>query len=369
MSTTVSPSSPPGKKLPTRLQMMLAIFTIWTAVGVVLAVPDVLTGGGWPNFLAKVIEAWGWALLTPIILLVGRHISERVNRLVWRIPILVMFAVPFSFMHTYTAAVFLFPIRQVTWSPLRNPSYAVFYFIGGMVMYCAIIATMTTMQYYKQYLMGQLELERVQRKLLQSHLNTLRLQLEPHFLFNTLNAISSEVEDDPELARGMIEDLSALLRVSLDFKDRMEISLSQEVSFLEHYLAIQKIRFGDRLNVDLRIPPEMASALVPCMLLQPVVENAIRHGISKRTSGGAITILASQADRYVELRVLDDGVGLPSGWQMTTTKGLGLTATRERLNGLYPDVKQAFEIHRRDEGGVEVVMRVPLHIMGEGADE
>lgn len=357
-----------GRSSP-RIQAAFVVMLIWTVVGIVYATADVLTGGRWPNFVGKVIEAWTWAPLTPAILFADRRLSARQTNLLWRVGTLLLLGVPFSLVHTYIAAVFQFPIREVTWNPLRDPSYAAFYFIGGLVMYCAIIATMMALQYYKRYLTGQLELERVQRRLLQSHLNTLRLQLEPHFLFNALNAISSEVVENPELARDMIEDLGALLRLSLDFKDRTEISLSQEIDLLEHYLAIQKIRFGDRLRVELHVEPDVASFPVPCMLLQPLVENAIRHGISGRISGGTIIISASRANGHVELRVQDDGVGLPPDWQMATTKGLGVTVTRERLAGLYPEALHYFDIRRRDGGGTEVILRVPLHALGEDANE
>ena len=356
-------------RLSVRTKALLWLVLIWTVVGVVLSVPDVLTGGRWPNFVAKVIEAWTWALLTPIIFFVDGRLSAKQANLLERVGILLLLSIPFSLVHTYTTAIFLYPIHAVSWNPLRKPTFGTFYFIGGLVMYCAVVATMLALQYYKRYLTGQLELERVQRRLLQSHLNALRLQLEPHFLFNALNAISSEVVANPELARDMIEDLGALLRLSLDFKDRAEICLSQEIDFLEHYLAIQKIRFGDRLMVTIEIDPEVTSALVPCMVLQPLVENAIRHGISGRISGGGVAICAKKGDGYVELCVQDDGVGLPHGWQMAGEKGLGLTVTKERLDGLYPDALQHFDIHRREGGGTEVILRVPLHTLGEVVDD
>ena len=357
-----------GSVLP-RYQKMAAVVLIWTVVGVVLAVPDILTGGTWPNFVAKVIEAWTWALLTPVIIVVYKYLTVRQTVFPWHIGILLLLSIPFSLAHTYTTAVFLFPIREVSWSPLRDPSYAVFYFIAGLVMYCAIIATMVAFQYYRRYLTGQLELERVQRRLLQSHLNTLRLQLEPHFLFNTLNAISSEVAENPELARDMIEDLGALLRLSLDFKDQAEISLSQEIDLLEHYLAIQKVRFGDRLKVEVHIEPDVASVRVPYMLLQPLVENAIRHGIGSRMLGGTVVISAQRINGFVELKVQDDGVGLPLSWQLEKGQGLGVTVTRERLKALHPDVTQHFDIRRRDGGGTEAIVRIPLHTVWEDANE
>src|SRR5206468_3638425 len=128
-------------------------------------------------------------------------------------------------------------------------------------------------------LTGQLQLERVEKSLIESRLNALRLHLEPHFLFNALNAISAELGARPELARSMIGDLGALLRRSLDCKDSAEITLGQELALLEHYLSIQRVRFGERLAIEIEVEPDLLSLMVPSMLLQPLVENAIRHGI------------------------------------------------------------------------------------------
>jgi LytS/YehU family sensor histidine kinase len=231
----------------------------------------------------------------------------------------------------------------------------------------AIIGTLEALRYHRSFLEGQIALERVEKRLLESHLNTLRMQLEPHFLFNALNTISSEVISNPELARDMIEDLGALLRLSLDYKDNQEIPLSQEIVLLEHYLAIQRVRFGDRIQTELAISSDLMDALVPCMLLQPIVENSIRHGLGKRAMGGHVTISASRNETTLEIAVEDDGVGLSRGYVVENAKGLGIRATRERLTGLYPGIVHPFEIKNRIAGGVEVAMRMPLRFTGAGA--
>jgi LytS/YehU family sensor histidine kinase len=220
--------------------------------------------------------------------------------------------------------------------------------------------------YYRQFLDGQMELANVGKRLLESHLNTLRMQLEPHFLFNALNAISSEIVSNPELARNMIEDLGALLRLSLDYKNDVEIPLAQELVLLEHYLAIQRVRFEDRIRTEVKVDTDVTTALVPCMLLQPIVENAIRHGLGRRISGGTVNITASRVGDYVEIRVADDGVGLPEGWTIANATGLGLRVTQERLAGLYPYLAESFDIRRRAPHGTEVIMRVPLRAGGAG---
>jgi two-component system LytT family sensor kinase len=134
-------------------------------------------------------------------------------------------------------------------------------------------------------------LERLEKNFSEARLNALRMQLEPHFLFNALNTMSSQVERNPKLARAMIEHLGDLLRLSLESKDRQEVPLAEEMAFLKHYVAIQKIRFGDSLRIETQIASDVKYASVPCLFVQPLVENAIRHGISRRASGG--TVIAS----------------------------------------------------------------------------
>ncbi len=306
------------------------------------------------------VEAWTWALLTPGLLFLNRKLAvyDLGPRWTWRAALLLLLSIPVCMVHTYVAAVFLFPIAEATWNPLRDPTYAQYFFIGGWQTYVAIFGVLMTVELYKENVTERLELEQMERRLLQSQLNVLRMQLEPHFLFNTLNAISSEVAGNPQLARNMIEDLAALLRLAIDYRDSTEIPLSQEIVLLNRYLAIQKVRFGDRLTVDTHIDPEVKSALVPCLLLQPIVENAIRHGLGGQVRGGAITISACRDNEHVEILVRDDGVGLPAGWE--AAKGLGITVTRERLTALYPGEAGQFAIRRRESVGTEVLMRLPL---------
>jgi LytS/YehU family sensor histidine kinase len=191
------------------------------------------------------------------------------------------------------------------------------------------------------------------------------MQLDPHFLFNALNTISSQVERDPKLARNMIEHLGDLLRLSLDSKDRPEIPLAEEIAFLDHYLAIQKIRFGDNLKVEIQIQPDVKYASVPCLIVQPLVENAIRHGISKRSTGGRVTLAAQRAGENLEIRVTDDGVGLAPGWTLETSAGIGLAVTRERITSLHPNGNSHFRVERREMGGTEVSISLPLHFKEE----
>jgi len=345
-----------------RLQRAALVLLAWTAVGVVQFIPVLIAGFDVFNLIDKILDAWGWALLTPAILLVDRKLSST-ERGVARLAILwFLVAIPFSIGHAYLSGVISYPIKQIVWSPLRNRSFLVFYVLGSWQTFFAIVGVLLASRYYNRFLTSDLKLERVEKTLIEARLNALRLQLEPHFLFNAMNAISSEVSADPKLARDMIEDLSILLRQSLDCKDRTEITLAQELTLLEHYLSIQRVRFGERLKIRMEIEPGTLTTMVPPMLLQPLVENSIRHGIERRMSGGTITVSAAAAGNQLQILVLDDGVGVPRNWRVENASGLGLRVTRERLEALYPECGDTcFAIYRREVRGTEVAIRIPLH--------
>jgi LytS/YehU family sensor histidine kinase len=188
------------------------------------------------------------------------------------------------------------------------------------------------------------------------------LQIDPHFLFNALNTISSEVEADPVSARNMIEHLGNLLRLTLDTNERQLVPLFEELSFLDHYLAIQRIRFGDRLRFEQVIDEDVRHVLVPSMTIQPLVENSIRHGLSQRASGGLVRVAARRSgEQQIRITVEDDGVGLPADWTPGKSLGLGLSITAQRLAALYPRQNSVFDVRRRTGGGTEVELRLPIH--------
>lgn len=352
-----------------RGRLAILIFGVWTMLGLFQSVPELIREPTWDVFLAKLIEAWAWAILTPAILLIDKKLGRFENNVAVLLAILLVMSIAFSLVHLYLTGLMLYLLPGAWWSPLRTPLYITYYFLGGWVAYWAIVGLLLAMKFYGRSLVSQLALQRTEKRLLESHLNALRLQLEPHFLFNTLNAISSEVEENPNLAREMIEDLAVLLRRSLDYKDSAEITLAQEMALLDHYLAIQKVRFGDRIEIDIDIAPDVLRTLVPSLFLQPLVENAIRHGLESRLSGGTIAISARATGAEVEIRVLDDGAGLSSDWQSRVSRGVGVRTTHERLEALYPQVENHFAMLPRDGGGTEVIMRVPRCAVEGGSDD
>ena len=357
----------------TRVQLGVLIFLGWTAVGMIETVPEwiqqlpLYVPVPWYAVSARLIESWTWALLTPVLLMIDRKIHSRPRNILFVIGIFSALSIPIALVHTYLTAVVLYPIPQIWWSPLRTPSYAVYYNVGGWVTYCGVVGILEAVRFYNSLLVSQLQLERVKGSLLEARLNALRLHLEPHFLSNALNAIASEVESRPRQARRMIANLGILLRRSMDTKDGLEISLAKELELLEHYLAIQRIRFGDRIDIKLEVDPNALSVNVPSMLLQPLVENAIRHGVEKRRSGGNIVVSGCRVENRLQLSVVDDGRGLPRGWKFETSTGHGLRITRERLTTLYPEWgDECLSVERCSGGGTQVTVRIPLQAAGHG---
>ena len=203
------------------------------------------------------------------------------------------------------------------------------------------------------------ERERVLRAEARAHearLAALRLQLQPHFLFNALNAVSTLVaEGRPAEANRMLARLSDFLRATLDRRDAVEVSLSDEIAFTRQYLEIEEVRFGDRLTVDFHVDPAARSALVPPMILQPLVENAVRHAIVPRVEGGAIGIVATRENEFLRLGVDDDGPGVPL---REGRPGLGLANTRQRLEELYAG-RAELSLGQSARGGLTVSLRLP----------
>ncbi len=201
------------------------------------------------------------------------------------------------------------------------------------------------------------ETARLHAQLAEARLDALRRQLDPHFLFNTLNAVSSLVERDPRGVRRMISRLSDLLRHSIEGASTAEITLERELDLLARYLDIMQVRFQGRLQVETIIDPSVRAGLVPNLILQPLVENAIKHGVERKNEGGRIVVSAQRRDDMVVLEVSDDGPG-PEG--TTRGSGVGLRNTRERLTELYSTSGQ-FRLFRTDDGRTVAEAVLPYH--------
>jgi two-component system LytT family sensor kinase len=339
----------------------------WTVIGCVFALPS-LTSGNWRRSLpGSLAQWWSWGLVTPLILAVDRRLPYSGRQLAQRMLAHMVPSFVVTALYIYVFAAVLAVMGMDSWRALLDTRILMAalrgMFLWSWLVYWLIAGGGQVYRYYEHYLSSELRVERLERSFSEARLNALRMQLDPHFLFNALNTISSQVERDPRLARAMIEHLGDLLRLSLESKDRQEVPLAEEMAFLDHYVAIQKIRFGSQLKIETRISPEVKYASVPSLFVQPLVENAIRHGISKRSTGGTVIISADRVDHRLEIRIIDDGVGLPPGWTMNTSNGLGLSVTRERIAGLHGNGSSHFAVLRREGGGTEVEISLPLRMM------
>ena len=354
----------------------LMVFAASTTLGLIFMFPMwSMSAMAWKQDLA---EWWGWGIMVPLIVAIDRRMPYSGRQLGRRAAAHGVACPLVTALYVYVFFVLRVAMADATlpggpqWSvlkPARIVELGKGWFVWSCLIYWMILGGLQAYRYYERYMSSELQLERLEKSYSQARLNALRMQLDPHFLFNALNTISSHVERDPKLTRLMIEHLGDLLRMSLESKDRQEVPLAEELAFLDHYLAIQTIRFGRRLKIKIDIAPEVRYASVPSLFLQPLVENAIRHGISHRASGGTVEVTAEPVNGKLSIRVSDDGAGLPAGWSLENSTGLGLSVTRERIAGMYPNGEGTFAIRGRDEGGTMVEIVLPLRVMGEEANE
>jgi signal transduction histidine kinase len=244
----------------------------------------------------------------------------------------------------------------------------VFYTPAHVAVYWIILLAHNGWHFYGRYRERERRAAELEGQLARAQLEALRMQINPHFLFNTLNTIAALIHDQPDAADRMLTRLSELLRLSLERTDAQEIPLRQELHFLDRYLEIEQARFGDRLHVAFEIPEALREVLVPSLILQPIVENSIRHGVEQREEAGRILIRAAAAGGNLELTVADNGPGLPSGRNTFAREGIGLSNTRSRLRHLYGEC-QSVELGAADGGGLLVRITLPLRKPGDPTPE
>jgi signal transduction histidine kinase len=228
--------------------------------------------------------------------------------------------------------------------------------------YLALLGVAHAGRLHRRYREREQQAVVLSAQLNQARLRALQAQLQPHFLFNALNGIATLVRRDPAAAHDMLTSLSELLRLALSQSERQQIPLREEMRFLDRYIEIQQMRFGDRLRVERELEPAALESLVPALLLQPLVENALRHGIEPSPLPGVLRLTAALRGGTVELRVEDNGAGLPlpsAGGTGTLKFGVGLASVRERFESLYPG-QYEFELTPRPEGGVCAYIRLPF---------
>ncbi len=346
--------------------------SIWLGVGLFDATQNVFVmraegmQHAWVQLFVTLVLAWlPWALATPVVVYLGRKYPPLQLR-------------PFStwFLHlaTWASIGLVFAAWTVWLERLLNPWghasgpppfmdawFDKFYngLLSSTVLYTTILVISHMLDSKERLAFQQTETARLNEQLSKAQLSALRRQIEPHFLFNTLNAIAGLVrEKRNDAAVSMIAGLSDFLRRVLEDSSRQQVPLGEEMEFLQKYLDIEKVRFGDRLQLSVDVPKELFPAQVPSLILQPMVENAVKHGIAKRVQGGVIRITAFRSNGMLTLSVYNDGPGLSADGEQTHS-GIGIPNVKTRLQGLYG---KKFEMHMQNQepGGVQVTVSVPF---------
>jgi sensor histidine kinase YesM len=307
-----------------------------------------------------------WALATPLVLLAAARLSiERNNWIrsaLLHIPISIVLSIIVTALGHVVVWFYWGWSMGRPFSFERMTRFVIANFSEGIGIYLLIALMSYAFNYYWRYREGQLRTLQLEAQLSQAQLHALKMQLHPHFLFNTLHSISALLNKDTESARKMITRLGDFLRLTLENSGAQEVTLQQEMEFLSCYLEIERVRFQNRLVTNMDVAQSTLFAKVPNLILQPIVENAIRHGIAPRSTPGLIEIEAKQRNGSLRIQVRDNGPGLSKHRtsDILFKKGLGLANTESRLERLY-GAAHFFDLSNNPEGGLIVTLEIPFH--------
>lgn len=296
----------------------------------------------------NLVHYWIWGLLAPLIVLAARRWPFSRSTWVSALPYHLVLGLVLTAVQIGAAQLILNASLASLAKSLRTN------FHSSFPTYVLVLAVVHAIDYYAKYRDREVRASQLEARLAEARLAALKRQMNPHFLFNTLNSISSLMYVDPEAADAMLARLSELLRLALDADSEQEVPLARELAMLSSYLEIEKIRFEDRLCVEIDVAPALLEARVPALSLQPLAENAIRHGISRLPDGGTLRVRGSREDGHLRLVVEDNGPGLAPD----TDDGIGLANLRARLEELYGP-EQRLELAGRPGGGTTVEVRIP----------
>lgn len=308
-----------------------------------------------------------WAILFPFIIWFAAKF--RIERGNWQrtVPIQLFAAFLFVFAHAVLYVLFTYLYRSL----FLNQEIQILESIGKHIlvnwlldatMYFGILSAVTARDYSRRFQEEKLKSSELRAALADSRLRALKMQLHPHFLFNTLNSISTLMHEDVRAADEMVARLGDFLRLTLENSGEQVVTLAQEMNFINCYLEIESVRFGNRLKLKREIQPETLQAQVPNLILQPLIENAIKHGISRRIRPGKIIIRAQNCGENLQLQIEDDGPGLQNG--SGESSGIGLANTRARLLSLYGE-KHRITISPAGSQGLIVNLEIPFKINRE----
>ena len=313
------------------------------------------------GFFVQASACYIWAFATPLIIWLARRFRiERTNwvrRSLLHFLFSILLTIALIALHFVVFMLFLGRASSIT--PLRVFGYLYYNLDRWVLVYWFVLLLSHAFNYYNSFRKGELKASQLRTQLVQSQLEALKMQIHPHFLFNTLHSISALLSRDTEAARKMITRLGDFLRLTLENSGSMEVTLQQEIEFLNGYLEIERIRFQDRLTTDIRVDPEVLDVRVPNLILQPIVENAMRHAVGHSASG-RVEVVAAPRNGVVRIEVKDNGPGIDADHLLEGRRGrgLGLANTRARLAGIYGDAAR-FELANDPKGGLIVSFEVP----------
>jgi signal transduction histidine kinase len=338
-----------------RVVVWLAVLAAWTLLAAVFAVSSSLTymltyqPPQWGRtFLLTLTEWYPWAALTPVVAWLARRFTLTRGRRGLRVGALIAAGLPLAISKVMATRLLRIPMGNDDYYQITNLA-------TQYLIYWAIIAVAHANAYYRAERERELRASQAETRLAEARLQLLRMQIHPHFLFNTLNTIAELVHENAAAAERMIGDLSQLLRETLDAGAIDRVTLARELELLDRYVEIQRARFGNRLDVRIRVEPNARDGLVPIFILQPLVENAIRHGLSARVRAGRIEVNAQRHGDRLTISVEDDGVGLTTG---ELKEGVGLSNSRARLIELYGS-NHAFDVTSAAGTGTIVRLSIP----------
>lgn len=354
-----------------RLRTAVRIFIAWTVYSLLVAQQSYMLRltsarpGTWIQaFLDNASYAYSWALLTPLIFYLGA-----------KLPLAPPVSVRNGLIHLFVSVALALLTEVVSLlcltvtDPERYPLPTRYGMMRsafimadyGTMLYWVVLLIHHALRYLQQRNEANLRTAELQTQLAGAQLQALKMQLQPHFLFNALNSVSELIHQDPNTADRMLALISDLLRTFLQIADTQEVRLEEEIGILERYLEIQKIRFEDRLRFRINIPEGARDAMVPSLILQPLMENAVRHGIANRESDAFIEIAAKREDRALLVTVADNGRPGKPACPDEFIEGTGLRNTRRRLAALYGS-GQRFEIRASPHGGIEAMFSIPFRV-------